>query len=85
MDLSEPRGHVGIEAGNEGDAGRPADPGGTNAGDRKAEHEGKRNGNPPESDAAGHIADRLHDALKHIDILADSDEESERRAEVKSA
>src|ERR1019366_445703 len=85
MNLAEPGGHVGIEAGDEGNAGGAAHPGGTDAGDGEAEHERERHRNPGGSDAAGHVADGLHDSLKHVDVLADGDQERERGTDIESA
>ncbi len=69
VNVSEPGGHVGIEAGDEGDAGAAADPGGTDAGDGEAEHDGERYGDPAYSDAASHAAGGLHDALQNVDVF----------------
>src|SRR5882724_5800676 len=85
MNFTEPRGHVGVEASNEGDAGGAAHPGGADAGDGEAEHEGEGDGDPRKVDAGGHVSNSLHDALENVDVFADRDEECDSRADVESA
>src|SRR5271168_2579862 len=83
MHFAKPGGHVGIEPGDKRDAGGAAEPSGSNASDRKTQHDGEWRDDPSDSDAGGHMADGLNDALKNIDIaFADGDEQRQRRADV---
>ncbi len=85
MNLAEPRGHVGIEAGDERNAGGTAHPRGTYAGNGKAKHEGKGDGDPAEADTAGHVTDGLNYTLQHVDIFSHGDEQGKSGAHVERA
>src|SRR5712672_3339783 len=69
MYFAEPRRHVGVEAGNEGNAGRTGEPGGADSGNRNAEQERERSNNPACVNPARHVTYGLHDALQDADVL----------------
>src|SRR5207302_1909406 len=85
MNVAEPGWHVGIESGNERDAGAATHPGRTDAGNGEAEHYGERNGDPVRPDARCHSADCLDYALQHVDALADGDQQSNGNGYVERA
>ena len=84
MNLAEPIGHVGIESSDKRDARGAAEPGGTDPGDRQAEHESEGRNDPADAHARGHATDSLYDALKNADLIfADRHEQGQRGADVK--
>src|SRR5712671_759364 len=83
MHFAQPGRHVGVEAGNEGNAGRTGEPGGTDSGGGDAEEERERSNNPACVYPAGHVTYSLHDALQDADVLlADRDQQGKRCADI---
>src|SRR6267143_5348998 len=86
MDFSEPGGHVGIEARDEGNSRRTSEPRRTDAGDRETQEKSKRSDDPADTDTSSHMTDRLYDSLEDADaVLAHGDYQGERCANVKHA
>ena len=84
VDFAEPRGHVRIQAGDERNARRAAHPSRANPRDRETQHDREWSDNPRHANSAGHMADRLHNALQYADVvLADRDQQRQRRSNIK--
>src|SRR6266403_3227075 len=83
MHFAEPGRHVGVEASNEGNAGRTGEPGGTDSSNRNAEQERERSNNPACVNPAGHVTYGLHDALQDADVLlTDCDQQGKGGADI---
>src|SRR5262249_47724866 len=86
MDAAEPARHVGIKPCDERNSRGAAEPGRADARDRQAQQECEWRYDPQDTDATCHARHRLDDALQNADVrLADSDEQRERRANIKQA
>src|SRR5271168_14045 len=83
MNFAEQRRHIRIQTRNERNPRGTSHPRRADPRDRETEHERKRRGDPHNANSRRHVVDGLHNALQHIDIFADSDQQSERRAHIK--
>ena len=83
MRFPQPAGHVRIKPSHEWNTRRTGEPGRPNPRDGNTQHQRKRSDDPIGADAAGHVADGLHNSLQHVDVvLAHRDQQRQRSRDV---